>query len=89
LIKNQNNAMTAFKVGRDNRPILLLSSSVPNVEFSEFIVKIDIFDFKVNGGDLGLFLSKEVALGKSPKKGSLADITVTDKNELILFFLSV
>ncbi len=81
--------MTPFKVGRDNRPVLLLSSSVPNIEFSEFVVQIDIFDFKVNGGDLGLFLSEEVALGESPKKRSLADITVTNKNELILFFLSV
>ncbi len=81
--------MTAFKVGGDNWPVLLLAGSVPNVEFGEFVVEVDIFDFEVDGSDLGLLLSEEVTLGESPKQSCLTHITVADKNELILFLLSV
>jgi hypothetical protein len=52
-------------------------------------VEVDIFDFEVDGSDLGLLLSEEVTLGESPKQSCLTHITVADKNELILFLLSV
>ena len=89
VVKDQDDAMATFKVGRDNGPVLFLAGSVPDVEFGEFVVEVDIFDFEIDGSDLGLLLSEEVAFGESPKQSRLAHITVTDKNELVLFFLSI
>jgi len=52
-------------------------------------VKIDIFDFKIDGGHLCLFLCKKISFSEPPKKRSLSNITITDKNELVLFFLAI
>lgn len=89
VIEDQDDSMASFEVGGDNGSVFLLSGGVPDVEFGEFVVEVNIFDFEVDGGDLGLFLGEEVALGESPEEGSLAYVTVPDKDELILFFLSV
>jgi hypothetical protein len=81
--------MTSFEIGWDDGPVLFLSGSIPDVEFGKFIVEVDIFDFEVNGGDLGFLFGKEVALGEPPEEGCLAYVTVPDEDELVLFFLSV
>ncbi len=81
--------MTSFKIGRDNGSVFLLSGSIPNVEFGKFIMQIDIFDFKINGGDLSLFFSKKITLSKSPEKSSFTNITISDKNKLIFFLLTI
>ena len=81
--------MTAFKVSWDNGSVLLLSGSVPDVKFGKFVVKVDIFDFEIDCGDLGLFLSEEVALSESPEECSFTNVTVPDEDELVFFLLSV
>ena len=89
MVKNKNNTVTSFEISRYNGSILLLSSGVPDVKFCEFVVKVDIFDFEIDGGDLGLLFSEEIAFSKSPKESCLTNIAVTDKDKLVFFFLSV
>lgn len=89
VIKYKDNSMTSFEISGDNWSVLFLSGSIPNVKLCKFVVKIDIFDFEINGGDLSFFLCKKISFSESPKKCSLSNITITDKNELVLFFLAI
>jgi hypothetical protein len=89
VVKNKNNAMASFEISRYNGSILLLSSGVPDVKFCEFVVEVDIFDFEIDGGDLGLLFSEEIAFSEPPEESCLTNIAVTDKDKLVFFFLSV
>lgn len=52
-------------------------------------MKIDIFDFEIDGGDLGLLFSEEITFSEPPEESCLTNIAVADKDKLVFFFLSV
>ena len=81
--------MTSFEICGYYGSVILLSSGVPDIKFCKFIMKVDIFDFKVYGGDLGFLFGQKVSLGKPPEEGCFADITIADKDELVLLLFPI
>ena len=81
--------MASFEVGGYDGPVLLLSSSIPDVQLGRFLLQVDIFDFEVDGGDLCIFLSQEISFCKSPEKSSLANVAIPDDDYFIPFLIFV
>ena len=56
-VKDEQNPMTALKVGGDNGPVSLLPCRIPDVQFDGLAFNVHIFDSEVDCCDLsGLFL---------------------------------
>ena len=89
VVEDKDNAVASLEVSWYNGSVLLLSSGVPDVKFCKFVVEVDIFDFEIDGGDLGLLFSEEVAFGEAPEESSFTDIAITDKDKFVLFLLSI
>ena len=81
--------MATFEVCGDDGTILFLTCRIPDIKLGQFVMEIDVLDFKVDGGDLSLFLGEEVTLGKAPENGSLTHIAVSDQDELVLLLLPI
>lgn len=81
--------MASFEVCGDNGPVFFLAGGVPDIQFGGFIFKVDIFDFEVDGGDLGIFFCQELSFGESPKQGCLADIAIAYDNDFVAFLIFV
>lgn len=81
--------MASLEVGGDDGSILFLASGVPDVEFGEFIMKVDVFDFEIDCGDLSLLFCEEIALSEPPEQGGFSNVAVPNKDELVLLFLAI
>ena len=81
--------MATFEVGGDDGTIFLLSCGVPDVEFCWFFFESDVFHFEVDGGDLGIFLSKKLSFCESPEERSFAYVAVSNDDYFIFFFVLV
>ena len=81
--------MTTLEISRHYRPVLLLTSSIPNIQFSRPLVQLYILHLEINGSHLGIFLGQEIALGETPEQGRLADIAVSDDDYLVFLLVFV
>jgi len=81
--------MTAFEIGGNYRSVLLLTSSVPNIQFYGLLLDGNIFYFEVNCRYLRLFLCEELAFGKAPEESCFADVAITYYYHLVSLFVFV
>lgn len=81
--------MTSFEVCGHDGSVLFLPGSIPDVQFGRLIFEVDIFDFEVDCGDLGVFFCQEVSFGKPPEEGSFAYIAISDDDYFISFLIFV
>jgi len=85
-VKNQHHSITAFKVGGDYRPVALLTSSIPDIEFDRFTIDLYFFDFEIDCGDSWEFLCQELTLNVLPKDSSFTYIGITNHNYFVSQF---
>ena len=88
-VEHHEDSVTTLEVGRDDRSVLFLTGSIPDVQFCWFVFQQDVFHFEVDCCYLGIFFGQEVALGEPPEKGSLSDIAVPDDDDLVLLLVLV
>ena len=72
-VEDHEDSVAPFEVSLDNRPVPLLASSVPDVEFDELVVISDILHLEVDGGDSLLPEPQELPLSVLPKERGLSD----------------
>ena len=81
--------MAAFEVGGNDRPILFLPCSIPNVKLRRLIFQGNVFNLEVNGRDLCFFLSQKISLSEPPKEGSFANVAISHDNYFVPLFVVV
>lgn len=81
--------MATLEVGRNYRPVLFLSGSVPDIQFSWFIGEINVFYFEIDGGDLRIFFRQKLSLSESPEERRFTYITVPNNDNFISFLVLV
>jgi hypothetical protein len=81
--------VTAFEVGGDDRAILFLACSIPNIELGGLVFQSNVLNLEVDGGDLGLLLSQEVSLSEPPEESCFADVAVSHYNHFVPLFVPV
>lgn len=81
--------MTTLEISGDNGSVFLLSCCIPDVEFGQLIMEVDIFDFEIDSCDLSFFFGQEISLSESPEQRGLTYIAITNQYKLVFLFLAV